>query len=183
LNSFFSTFINSPHKKHRAKNKALKEQSASTMASIKSSDHVSFSVAQARLQEFFEKFVPTKRIYCINPDCVKETEAAVLYVWEDQSLDYEHTDRQAALNVTTMRVNGKPHWVQSHYCCECFKKHVLVGHNKNVSQHYGNYCDGVQEVDVYFNEEPMPSTRYNHVTGEDQVLTEFQEYMLAPWRS
>jgi hypothetical protein len=29
----------------------------------------------------------------------------------------------------------------------------------------------------------MPSTRYNHVTGEDQVLTEFQEYMLAPWRS
>ena len=189
MNSFFSTFINSPHTSSKAI-KALKEQSASTMASsicdlssINSSDHVSFSVAQARLQEFFEKFVPSKRIYCINPGCVKETEAAVLYIWEDQSLDYEHTDRQAALNVTTIRVNGKPHWAQSHYCCECFKKHVLVGHNKNASQHYGNYCDGVQEVDVYFHKEPQPSTWYNRVTGEDQVLTEFQEYMLAPWRS
>jgi len=115
-----------------------------------SSDHVSFSVAQEMLQEFFEKFVPTKRSYCINPDCVKDTEDAMLYIWEAHSLAYEHTDRQAALNISTMCVNGKPHWVQSPYCCECFKKHVLVGDNKNASQHYGSYCDGVQQVEVYF---------------------------------
>jgi hypothetical protein len=142
-------------------------------------DHVSFSVAQERMQEFFEKFVPTKRLYCINPNCIEETEGAVMYIWEDRSLDYEHNERQTALNITTMRVNGKPHWIRSHYCCECFKKHVLVGKNKNVSQHYGGYCDGVQEVDVYFNNEPWPSTWHNRITGEDHVLTELQEYMLA----
>ena len=149
------------------------------MASINSSDHVSFSVAQARLQEFFEKFVPTKRHYCINPECIEETEGAVLYIWENRSLDYLHNERQVALNVTTMQVNGKPHWVQSHYCCECFKKHVLVGNNKNASQHYGGYCDGVQAVEVYFHNEPWPSTWHNRETGEDHVLTELQEYMLA----
>jgi hypothetical protein len=147
--------------------------------SINSSDHVSFSVARERLKEFFEKFVPSKRDYCINPECVKETESAVLYIWEAHSQAYEHIDRQAALNITTARVNGKPHWIRSHYCCECFKKHVLVGKNKNASQHYGNYCDGVQEVEVYFHNEPWPSTWFNCVTKEDHVLTEHQEYMLA----
>lgn len=144
-----------------------------------SSDHVSFSVAKQRLQEFFEKFVPTKREYCINPDCVKETEAAVLHIWEANALAYEHIDRQAALNVTTMWVSGKRHWFRSHYCCECFKKHVLVGKNKNASQHYGNYCDGVQEVEVIFHSQPMPSTWYNRVTKRDEELTEFQKAMLC----
>jgi len=147
--------------------------------SINSTEYVSFSVARESMQEFFEKFVPTKREYCINPECVKETEAAVLYIWEDHSLAYEHTDRQTALNITTARINGKPHWIRSHYCCECFKKHVLVGKNKNASQHYGNYCDGVQEVEVYFHNEPWPSTWFNCVTKEDHVLTELQEYMLT----
>jgi len=32
------------------------------MASINSTDHVSFSVARERLQEFFEKFVPSRRL-------------------------------------------------------------------------------------------------------------------------
>jgi len=143
-----------------------------------SSDHVSFSVAQERLQEFFEKFVPTKREYCINPECVQETEGAMLYIWEAHSQSYEHIERQTALNITTMWVNGKPHWIRSHYCCECFKKYVLVGDNKNASQNYGNYCDGVQEVDVYFHNEPWPSTWYNCVTKEVHVLTELQQYML-----
>ena len=150
-----------------------------TMKSVKTSNQVSFSVAQERLLEFFEKFVPTKRSYCINPECVKDTEAAVLYIWEAHSLAYEHTDRQTALNITTARVNGKPHWIRTHYCCECFKKHVLVGKNKNVTQHYGYYCDGVQQVDVSFNNKCGSSTWYNCDTGETQVLTEFQEYMMA----
>ncbi len=77
------------------------------MSSAMTTDHVSFSVVQERMQEFFEKFVPTKRSYCINPECVKETEAAVLYIWEAHSLAYEHTDRQPALNITTMWVSGK----------------------------------------------------------------------------
>ena len=174
IDCLFFLFVYSLDKKAKA------TLSTITMTtSINSSDHVSFSVARERLKEFFEKFVPTKRDYCINPECVKETESAVLYIWEAHSQAYEHTDRQAALNITTAWVNGKPHWIRSHYCCECFKKHVLVGENKNASQHYGNYCDGVQEVEVYFHNEPWPSTWFNCVTKEDHVLTEHQEYMLA----
>jgi hypothetical protein len=149
------------------------------MTTTNSSDHVSFSVARERLQEFFEKFVPSKRLYCINPNCIEETEGPVFYIWKANSVTYEHNKRQAALNMSIIWVNGKKQWIRSHYCCECFKKHVLVGKNKNASQHYGNYCDGVQEVDVYFHNEPWPSTWFNCVTGEEHVLTEFQEYTLA----
>lgn len=156
-----------------------KKAKAIVSTNTMSNNHVSFSVARELLKEFFEKFIPSKRDYCINPECVKDTEAAVLHIWEAHSQAYEHTDRQAALNITTAWVNGKPHWIRSHYCCECFKKHVLVGENKNASQHYGNYCDGVQQVEVYFHNEPWPSTWFNCVTGEDHVLTEFQEYVLA----
>ena len=120
-----------------------------------------FSLAKEMLNEFFEKFVPTKREDCINPKCVKETEYAMLHIWEAHSLAYEHTQRQAALNITTMVVNGKKHLIRSPYCCECFKKHVLVGRNNNVSQHYGYYCDGVQEVRVIFYNPPYRSTWFN----------------------
>ena len=53
-----------------------------------SSDHVPFSVARERLQEFFEKFVPTERKECINPYCVPDTEGAVVYIWEANSEAY-----------------------------------------------------------------------------------------------
>lgn len=138
-----------------------------------SSDHVSFSVARERLQEFFDKFVPTERTDCINPACVVDTEGAVLYIWEANSLAYEHTNRQAALNTTTIRVNGEKHWNRSHYCCECFKKHILVGKNYKVSQHYGYYCDGVQPVRVIFWNDPNCSTWYNCGSHRAEDLTDF----------
>jgi hypothetical protein len=144
-----------------------------------SSDHVSFSVAKQRLQEFFEKFVPSKRKYCINPNCIQETEGAVLYIWKANSVTYEHTDRQAALNISIMWVNGKKQWIRSHYCCECFKKHVLVGDNKHASQHYEQYCPGVQAVDVYFHYEPVHSTWYNSIKKRDERLSEHQLCMLS----
>ena len=158
--------------KQRAKNK-------SNMSSINSSDHVSFSVARERMQEFFEKFVPTKRTYCINPDCVKDTEGPVLYIWKANSVTYEHNKRQAALNMSIIWVNGKKQWVRSHYCCECFKKHVLVGDNKHASQHYEYYCPGVQAVEVYFHYEPVHSTWYNSITKRDEKLSERQLCMLS----
>ena len=144
-----------------------------------SSNHVSFSDAKQHLQEFFDKFVPTKRKYCINPECVKDTEGAVLYIWEANSLSYEHTDRQAALNISIIWVNGKKQWIRSHYCCECFKKHVLVGDNKHASQHYEYYCPGVQAVEVYFHYEPVHSTWYNSITKRDEKLSERQLCMLS----
>jgi hypothetical protein len=149
------------------------------LTSINSSDHVSFSVAQARLQEFFEKFVSSKRTYCINPDCIKETEGPVLYIWKANSVTYEHNKRQAALNMSIIWVNGKKQWIRSHYCCECFKKHVLVGDNKHASQHYEYYCPGVQAVEVYFHYEPVHSTWYNSITKRDEKLSERQLCMLS----
>jgi len=126
-----------------------------------SSDHVSFSVARERLHEFFEKFVPTVRDECINPFCVKDMEGAVLYIWKANSPEYVHTKRQKALNTTIMLVWVEKFWFRSHYCCECFKKHVLVGDNTNVSQQYGYYRPGVQHVEVCFHWKPMPSGWYN----------------------
>ena len=107
-----------------------------------------FSLAREMMNMFFEKFVPIKREYCINPKCVKETKYAMLHIWEARSLTYEHTRRQAALNVTTMVVNGDEQLIRSPYCCECFKRHVLVRENNNVEHHYEEYCDGVQQVRV-----------------------------------
>ena len=158
-----------------------KSKEQRTTRATMSIDYVSFSVAKQRLQEFFEKFVPTERYDCINPDCVRETEGAVLNIWEANSLAYEHTSRQAALNTTTIWVNREKHWIRSHYCCECFKKHVLVGDNKNASQYYDyDYRrPGVQQVEVIFHYEPMPSTWYNRVTKRDEELTEFQKAMLC----
>ena len=144
-----------------------------------SSDHVSFSVARKRLQEFFEKFVPTVRKECINPYCVLDTEGAVLYIWKAYSPKYVHTKRQKALNKTTMRVWGEKFLFRSPYCCECFKKHVLVGDNKNVSQQYGYYRPGVQHVVVFFHWEPTPSSWYNSAKKRDEDLTEFQKSMFC----
>ena len=155
------------------------QRAKSTMASIMSSDHVSFSVAQARLQEFFEKFVPSKRLYCINPNCIEDTEGPVLHIWKANSVTYEHNKRQAALNMSIIWVNGKKQWIRSHYCCECFKKHVLVGDNKHASQHYEYYCPGVQAVEVYFHYEPVHSTWYNSITKRDEKLSERQLCMLS----
>jgi hypothetical protein len=138
------------------------------------SDHVSFSDAKERLQEFFEKFVPTKREYCINPECVKDTEAAVLYIWEARSKTYKHTERQPALNETTMWVTGKEYCFRSHYCCECFKKYVLVGDNKNASHRYWTSYDRRQQnVHVIFNRAPYPSSTSYYGSGTVQPLTEF----------
>jgi hypothetical protein len=160
---------------------SLDKKAKSTMTtSVNSTDHVSFSVARQHMQEFFEKFVPTKREYCINPECVKETEAAVLYIWEANSLAYEHTERQPALNITTMWVTGKKQWIRSHYCCECFKKHVLVGENKNASHRYWTSYDRRQQnVHVIFNSAPYPSSTSYYGSGTVQPLTEFQIKMLG----
>ena len=142
------------------------------------SDYVSFSVARERLQEFFKKFVPTERDECINPYCVPDTVGAVLYIWEVYSPKYRHK-RQKALNKTIMLVWGEKFWFRSPYCCECFKKHVLVRDNKNASQQYGYYRPGVQYVEVCFHWEPMPSGWYNRAKKRCEDLTEFQKSMLC----
>ena len=143
-----------------------------------SGDSVSFSVARKRLQEFFEKFVPTERDECINPFCVKDTEGAVRYIWNANCPKYVHK-RQKALNKTTMRVNDDTHRISSLYCCECFATYVLVRDHPYAPRHYGNYRLGVQHVEVDFHWEPTPSTYYDSATKRLEYLTEFQKSMLC----
>lgn len=139
-----------------------------------------FTIAKQKLSEWFETFTPREWRRCMNVNCCEDTENPVLYIWEAHSLAYEHTRgiRQDPLNTTKIIVNGKQYLVRSCYCCECFKKHILVGDNTNVSQHYGDYYYGVQQVNVSFNEEYCPSTWYNLETQQVEPLTKFQERML-----
>lgn len=115
---------------------------------------------------------------CINVDCYDETENVVSYVWNYGFRRYIHT-HQRPLNTAIMIVNGKPYSVKSQYCCECFKKHVLVGSNPNASEHYGEVFDGFSredglQVNVTFNKEPTPSTWTNHLTHQVEPLLEWQ---------
>lgn len=140
----------------------------------------SFTIAKQKLSEWFETFTPREWTRCMNVNCCEDTENPVLYIWEAHSLAYEHTRgiRQDPLNTTKIIVNGKPYLARSCYCCECFKKHILVGENKNVSHHYGDYYYGVQQVNVSFNKKYCPSTWYNLETQQVEPLTKFQERML-----
>ena len=136
-----------------------------------------FSVLFARFNSHELHIYNPNRKYvtrCVNEYCKKETEKAVVYIWEcHNGLVYNHYThtRQEPQNTNKMMVNGKKFWFRSPYCCECFKKHVLVGNNKNVSHHYGNYCYGIQQVVVTFNT-IQPSTWYNCATGRYEVLSE-----------
>jgi hypothetical protein len=105
---------------------------------------------------------------------------AVLHIWEARSKTYKHIERQPALNETTMWVSGKEYSFRSHYCCECFKKYVLVGNNKNASHRYWTSYDRRQQnVHVIFNSAPYPSSTSYYGTGTVQPLTEFQIKMLG----
>ena len=115
---------------------------------------------------------------CINVDCYDETENVVSDVWNYGFGRYIHTHQQP-LNTAIMIVDGKPYSVKSQYCCECFKRHVLVGSNPNASQHYGEVFDGFSradglQVNVTFNKEPTPSTWTNHLTHQVEPLLEWQ---------
>ena len=109
---------------------------------------------------------------CINVDCYDETENVVSYVWNYGFWRYQHT-HQSPLYITTMIVDGKQYPVKSQYCCECFKKHVLIGSNPNVSQYYGD-IDECMQVNVSFNKKPTPSTWINYQTKQVKPLLEWQ---------
>ena len=84
----------------------------------------SFIIAKQKLSELFGTFTPRSE-WCVNKNCADETEDIVEYVWNYGNSRYIH-HTQFALNKTTIIVNGKPYDVNTPYCCECFKNHVLV---------------------------------------------------------
>lgn len=69
--------------------------------------------------------------YCINIDCYYDTDDIYEFVYNHGFRHYIHS-HQWALNYHTININSKTSSVHTAYCCECFKKYVLIGDRKNV---------------------------------------------------
>jgi len=92
-----------------------------------------FTIAKRMLSKNLFSF--TKRRFCVNIYCYDETEDIFTKVHNYYYRRYVHT-WQPALNVAKVLINNKTYKINSHYCCECFKKNVLVGNNEKVSHNY-----------------------------------------------
>jgi hypothetical protein len=88
------------------------------------------------------------RDLCINSDCYEDTFEVFKEIHHYSDRRYVHK-KQKALNTSIIIINNKKFTIKSHYCCECFKKYVLIGDRKNVEEIYhNNLCD---EVNIQFN--------------------------------
>ena len=92
-----------------------------------------FTIAKRMLSKNFKKF--TKRRFCINICCSDDTSDLFIKVHNYYNRRYVHS-WQKPLNASNIVVNNKIYSINSHYCCECFKKNVLVGNNEKVSHNY-----------------------------------------------
>jgi len=101
-----------------------------------------FAIAKLMLSEKLGLF--SFRELCINPECYEDTYDVFTFIHNYYYTRYLHY-RQYALNATTIIVNAKCYNINSHYCCECLKKFVLVGSNSNVIENYQN-CEQVNVV-------------------------------------
>lgn len=135
------------------------------------------TIAKLMMQTKFGR-INTRSSECINRYCVLDTENVMLHVWEAEAGYYEHIRQLDGLKTTTMIVNGKEYPVRSHYCSECFKKFVLLGDNKNVSQHY-QWVSGYRQVNVTFSDKPAPSTWYRFYRQRVEPLSDWQLRMLC----
>lgn len=92
-----------------------------------------FTIAKRTLAKNLQKF--TKRRFCVNIKCYDDTADIFINVHNYYNRRYVHS-WQKPLNSSKIVVNNKLYSVNSHYCCECFKKNVLVGNNEKVSHNY-----------------------------------------------
>ena len=102
-----------------------------------------FAIAKQMLYKKFGQF--SFRELCINIDCYEDTYDVFTFVHNYYYSRYLHY-RQYALNTNIIIVNAKYYNMHSHYCCECFKKFVLVGSNSNAIENYQNS----EQVNVSF---------------------------------
>jgi len=72
---------------------------------------------------------------CVNVDCYEDTYDIFTYLHNYGYRRYIHT-WQEAVNETTIVVNSKSYKIKHPYCCECLKKHILVGSRENVIHNY-----------------------------------------------
>jgi hypothetical protein len=101
-----------------------------------------FTIAKLMLSNKLGLF--SFRELCINPECYEDTYDVFTFIHNYYYTRYLHY-KQYALNTTTIIVNAKCYNIHSHYCCECFKKFVLVGSNSKAIENYQN-CEQVNVV-------------------------------------
>ena len=72
---------------------------------------------------------------CVNVDCYEDTYEIFTFLHNYGYRRYIHK-WQEALNSTTIVVNAKSYKINTPYCCECLKQHILVGNRENVIENY-----------------------------------------------
>ena len=92
-----------------------------------------FDIAKQMLFKKFGIFNCQK--YCANNYCCEETEDIFYRYYCYNILYWQHT-KQEPLGKTKMIINNKIYKVVSPYCCECFKKYVLVRERENITHNY-----------------------------------------------
>lgn len=93
----------------------------------------SFTVAKQMLLTKLGRYEDVFK--CVNVDCYEDTYEVFTYLHNYGYIRYIHK-WQEALNETTIVVNYKSYKIKHHYCCECFKKHILIGARENVIENY-----------------------------------------------
>ncbi len=115
------------------------------MTCLRNYNHISrYSIAKLMLSSRLGLF--SFRTLCINDNCYDDTYDVFKFVHNCYYGRYIHR-RQNALNTSVIIINEKYYNINSHYCCECFKKFVLVGSNSNVIEIYQN---NPKQVNVSF---------------------------------
>ena len=112
---------------------------------LRTHNHISrYSIAKLMLSSRLGLF--SFRELCINDNCYEDT-YRVFKCHNRFNSRYIH-HRQNALNTSAIMVNEKYYNINSHYCCECFKKFVLVGSNECATEVYHHI--NFQQVIVIF---------------------------------
>jgi hypothetical protein len=83
---------------------------------------------------------------CVNVDCYEDTYDIFTYIHNYNYRRYIHRWLEA-LNRTQIVVNGSIYNINSPYCCECFKIHILVGTSQNITHNY----DHANQVNIVYN--------------------------------
>jgi len=104
----------------------------------------SFTVARQMLLTKLGRYEDVFK--CVNVDCYEDTYEVFTYLHNYGYRRYIHK-WQEALNETTIVVNSKSYKIKHHYCCECFKKHILIGTRENVLENY----DQESNVNIVYN--------------------------------
>lgn len=90
-----------------------------------------FSLIKSKLNQNNKYFNYLPYKMCINNECYDETWGIYEDIYHFGYHRYTHF-HQYSLNTSEIKINKKNYKINTPYCCECFKKYVLIGDKENV---------------------------------------------------